>query len=704
MSINILKTAVVLIIFSTFSAKAQEIEFRKCGTSEVVQEALEQHPELIENLRQLDRETKEFLTGDKALDSTITIPVVFHVFHTYGAERISEAQMRDCIRIMNEDFQNRNADSNQVSSSFRNLVGRPQIRFRLAQKSPAGKCSKGVNYIKSTLHPNGGENLKSVIVWDTKRYLNIWVCSNIANGAAAYAYYPGTAPSQNNEGIVSRANYVGSIGTSSAGYNARTLTHEIGHYFNLAHTWGNSNTPGLSTNCNEDDGVQDTPNCVGVTGSGCNLSLVSCGNLNNVENHMEYSSCRRMFTKGQVTRVHAAINSNIGFRRNLWQASNLVFTGATNDGPGDECPPTPDFKSSLDRVCIGQPVTFTQLAYNVNNPNLIQFLWSFEGGTPATSTEKNPVVIYNQSGNFKVKLLVSNAAGSDSIIQNSYMSVISNSIGYQAGELEGIENTGFPANQAEPLKTWEIEGVSPNTTWRRTTSAAASGSASLLISNNTNTTGNVSTLYSPGFEIVGPVPGSRLSFKYAFQRRQTSNNDRLTVSYSTNCGISWSNAFNKVGAPLATVSTTSNSSFFPTSTDWKQENVSLAFLGSNTKFQLRFQFTGGGGNNIYLDDIQLTTVTNVNNLQDESLSLEILPNPSSGLPKIAINVINPSMSRIEIMDVLGKNLVFEKSILLEEGQNQIDLSREILKPRPGNYWVRLVMKDRVMVRQWIALP
>ena len=56
------------------------------------------------------------------------------------------------------------------------------------------------------------------------------------------------------------------------------------------------------------------------------------------------------------------------------------------------------------------------------------------------------------------------------------------------------------------------------------------------------------------------------------------------------------------------------------------------------------------------------------------------------------------------MDVLGKNLVFEKSILLEEGQNQIDLSREILKPRPGNYWVRLVMKDRVMVRQWVALP
>jgi len=695
----------LLLVLAGLKVNAQiDNGFRPCGTVEAINHALEQHPELIENIRQLDRETKEYLTGDKILDSTFTIPVVFHVFNTYGSERISEAQIRDCMRIMNEDFQNKNADSSQVIAAFKSIVGRPQLRFRLAKKSPAGKCTKGINYIFSTLHTIGGENLKSVISWDTKRYLNIWVCSDIANGAGAYAYYPGTAPGQNNEGIVTRDDYVGSIGTSASGYAARTMPHETGHYFNLPHTWGNSNTPGLATNCSEDDGVSDTPNCVGVTGAGCNLAQATCGSPDNVQNHMEYSNCRRMFTKGQVLRMHTAVKSNVGFRRNLWQASNLIFTGTTNDGPGDECPPTPDFKSSLDRACVGQPVTFTQLAYNVNSPNAIQFLWTFDGGIPATSTEKNPIVTYSQSGSFVVKLKVSNQAGSDSLIRNGYISVITNVIGFQAGESEGFENASFPLNSLNPLKKWDITGQSASSTWRRITSAAASGTSSLVISNNIGTSGYVSSLFSSGYEIVGPVQGARLTFKYAFAERLTTNNDRLMVSFSTNCGVSWNSVFNKVGSPLITVPGTTAGLFIPDGSDWKQENVSLGSLGNNTKFQLRFQFTGGGGNNIYLDDIQLTTITNVSNLQDENLSLNVIPNPSMELPSLLIGVNKPVNATIEILDVLGKSKVLSKSVFLNEGENSLKLTGETIKPKPGNYWIRLILPDRVMIRQWVLMP
>jgi PKD repeat protein len=676
-----------------------------CGTSEAVHKSLSENPQLQLQFDDLERFTKEYVgaPGDKLLDSTITIPVVFHVFHTYGSERISEAQMKDCIRIMNEDFQNRNADSNSVSSPFKAIVGRPQMRFRLAKKDPQGRCTKGINYIESNLHTIGGENLKSVVSWDTRRYLNIWVCSNVASGAAAYAYYPGTAPGQNNEGIVSRSDYVGSIGSSAPGYKARTLTHETGHYFNLPHTWGNSNQPGLASNCNIDDGVSDTPLCIGVANSGCNLNQTTCGSLDNVENHMEYSSCRRMFTAGQVLRMHAAINSNAGFRRSLWAGSNLIFTGTTNDGPGDECPAKVDFKSNVTRSCAGQPITFTELTYNVNNPAALSFKWSFPGGTPETSEQPNPVVTYSTAGSYNVKLVVTNPAGKDSLDRNNLIDILPNNPVYQAGEVEGFETTTFPNFPGNPDKTWDISSTITNT-WKRSTGASASGLASLLVSNQTNNTGAVHTLFSPVFEIQGPNTGARVALKYAFARRNTSNQDKLVISYSTNCGKTWTQMMNRTGATLATTTDLVTVSFFPDATEWRQQNLTLLNLGSSTQFRLRFEFTSNGGNNLWLDDIQLTTITAVSNLQDDQLSLQVHPNPSGDLPVLVVERPEGGKVQMEILDVLGKSVLWQSEKLLEPGENRFPLQHEMTKPKPGTYWVRLLAGDRVMVRQWVVLP
>lgn len=697
--------AFIFLIFQ--SLHAQPDGFRKCGTVEAIEHALELHPELLLNIQNLDRETKEYLMGeDKALDSTITIPVVFHVFHTYGSERISEAQIRDVMRIINEDFQNQNADSNMVTAPFRPIAGRPQIRFRLAKKDPSGRCTKGVNYINSPLHTNAGENLKSVISWDTRRYLNFWVCSNIASGAAAYAYYPGTAPSQSAEGIVTRHDYTGSIGTSQPGYAARTLTHELGHYFNLPHTWGSSNTPGLSSNCNLDDGVADTPNCVGVTGSGCNLNQTTCGSLDNVENHMEYSSCRRMFTMGQVNRMHAAINSNIGFRRSLWQGSNLIATGTTNDGPGPECPPTPDFRASITRACIGQEVTFTSLAYNVDNINAVSYRWEFPGGNPATSTLRNPVVTYEAPGVFNVKMVVSNSAGKDSLIRTSFITIQPDVIGYTPGDPEGFEVATFPVNQSVPEKTWEITGTGTNN-WRRTTLSSGSGQASLFVNNPNSNRGNITTLFSPIYEITGSNEGTRLAFKYAFAKRNTqANTDRLQVSYSVNCGVSWTSLFNKTANALTTTSSTYPSTFLPTTSEWKQENVNVLFLGTNSRFRLRFQFTSGGGNNIYLDDILLTTITSTEALKARLSDFAIVPNPSEHhMPNIqwmANENIRPE--EIQVLDALGREILRRNIDPSAGEENQLNLSSLMDKPKSGQYFIKLRFADWTAVKPWIVLP
>ena len=112
----------------------------------------------------------------------------------------------------------------------------------------------------------------------------------IASGAAGYAYFPGITPAYK-DGVVIRADYVGSIGTSNgSNYSARSLTHEIGHYLNLPHTWGGTNNPGLPQNCSDDDFVQDTPNTIGVANFSCDTTQVTCGTLDNVQNYMDYAS------------------------------------------------------------------------------------------------------------------------------------------------------------------------------------------------------------------------------------------------------------------------------------------------------------------------------------------------------------------------------------------------------------------------------
>jgi PKD repeat protein len=705
---KLVKSAFLIFCLAPFSMMAQtesESIITPCGASEAIEKSLHEHPELLQNVDELERFTKQYMAEnqDKLLDSTITIPVVFHVFHTYGAERISEAQMKDCIRILNEDFQNKNADTSQVISAFKPIIGSSQMRFRLAKKDPNGRCTKGINYIESNLHPQGGENLKSVSNWDTKRYLNIWVCSVIASGAAAYAYYPGTAPGQNNEGIVSRSDYVGSIGTSNSGYNGRTLSHEAGHYFNLPHTWGNSNTPGAATNCNIDDGISDTPNCVGVSNSGCNLAFVSCGTLNNVQNHMEYSSCRRMFTKGQVLRMHAAMNSNAGFRSSLWKGSNLIFTGTTNDSQGNECPAKVDFKSNLTRACAGQNIIFTQLTYNVNNPADLTYRWTFTGGTPETSTSPTPTVTYATAGNYSVKLVVTNSAGKDSLTRSNLIRILPSNPSYQAGDIEGFETTTFPNFPSNPDKVWDVTSTITNT-WKRSTLASATGQASLMITNNTTTSGSIHNLISPVFEVVGPVTGAKLALKYAFARRTSANTDKLVVSYSIDCGKTWKTATTRSGAALQTTADFVTATFSPSGADWKQEYLNLLFLAPSQQFRLKFEFTAGGGNNLFIDDVQLTTITSVSNLQDDNLSLSVVPNPSSDLPKLIIDHRIGEKVQIEIVDALGRENILSKSFILNDGRSEINLSAEMAKPKAGTYWVRLILSDRVMIRQWVVLP
>lgn len=300
-----------------------------CGFNVHMNERYEEEPQLLE-MRETYEEEIQSIINSRAYFAQKIIPVVIHIIYNDSYSNISNYQVQSAITALNEDFNANNSDFSNVVSAFNGVKADMDITFALASLDPDGNATNGITRTESDFTDNAGENVKSLVIWDPDMYLNVWVVDNIESGAGAYAYYPGTAPS-GAEGIVCTHGQFGTTGTSSSSnFSATTLTHEVGHYLNLAHTWGDSNDAGLDSNCNDDDNVDDTPNTKGTL-YGCNTSQYTCGSLDNVQNYMDYTDCTNMFTEGQRSRVHAALHSAQGGRVNLWQYENLVATGVLDE-------------------------------------------------------------------------------------------------------------------------------------------------------------------------------------------------------------------------------------------------------------------------------------------------------------------------------------------------------------------------------------
>ncbi len=164
--------------------------------------------------------------------------------------------------------------------------------------------------------------------------------------------------------------------------------------------------------------VSDTPLTKGHNNKCPGDSVCTKGVLENVQNFMEYSYCYTMFTEGQKTRMHAALNSSVSDRNNLWTTNNLLVTGVTSVPQLVKA----DFKSSsqTNEVCQGASLKFTDLSWN-GHPT--SWEWKFDGGTPATSTDSIPTVVYNTPGRYNVELKVSNATGAVSATKKEFVTV-----------------------------------------------------------------------------------------------------------------------------------------------------------------------------------------------------------------------------------------------------------------------------------------
>jgi PKD repeat protein len=677
--------SLALLLTSFLFSQAQEK--KRCGTKDgYTAEELERDPELKQRLQALESFTRDYMNNPENLKSgsVIVVPVVFHIIHTYGQENISRAQVMDALRVINNDFRKLNADTSVIHASFKGIAADSEIEFRIAQLDPNGNCTDGITRTVSEFTHSAGENVKTLVRWDRKKYLNVWVVKTIASGAGGYAFLPSGA-SETNDGIVIRNAQFGSIGTSSYG-TSRSLTHEIGHYLNLKHTWGGTNNPGLSSNCTDDDEVSDTPNTIGNTS--CNINNSTCSSLDNVQNYMEYAFCERMFTQGQKTRMRAALNSGQAYRNQLWTGANHAATGTSTGYSAPPCVPQADFSSNYTMLCTGGTVNFNDLSWKALPTT---WSWSFPGGSPSVSADQNPVVQYNTPGIYPVTLTVGTSSGSNTLTKNSLVIVRPTWAYYNIPYSESFENmTTFPNSDYIVIN----DG---GNAWDRTTVAGATGTASLrLVNFSGNVQGKTDVFITPSFDL-SLVSNTNLTFKLAHAVRSASGTDQLKVYASSSCGSFWSMRYTQSGTNLSTAGLLSTN-FVPTTNQWRTETVNLSStsFSGQPNVMLKFEYTYDNGNNIYIDDINMDGIVGINDITDGLEGISLYPNPGSTVSTLSMSLKSSGHIVVQLIDALGRVIDHKDHGVMAAGQHKFEIS---LPYSNGVYQVRITAGQQIVNRK-----
>jgi len=240
------------------------------------------------------------------------IPVVVHVVYKTAEQNISDAQIKSQIDILTADYRKKNADIGAVPTAFASLATDVRVEFELAKVDPSGNPTSGITRTATTATSFSDDDaVKSAATggadpWPSDKYLNIWVCQ-LGGGLLGYAQFPGGPAAT--DGVVILQSAFGNTGTAAAPFNlGRSATHEVGHWLNLRHIWGDD-----GTGCSGSDFVADTPNQGGPNFGTPAFPHVTCGNGPNGDmfmNYMDYvdDAAMMMFSAGQVTRMQATLD------------------------------------------------------------------------------------------------------------------------------------------------------------------------------------------------------------------------------------------------------------------------------------------------------------------------------------------------------------------------------------------------------------
>ena len=288
---------------------------RNCGAVVMLHMAAEADPEI--RLRRAAFET--FHAARMAAKAfgppkLVTIPVVVHVVWKKASENISDEQIASQIVALNRDYAAQNADRAGVPAVWTSLVTDTRVRFALATKGPDGKATSGITRTKTTKATFAftGNEMKFASkggrdAWPTDRFLNLWACT-LSDSLLGFAQFPDDL-NHETDGVVILNTAFGTTGTAAPPFHlGRTAVHEIGHWLNLSHIWGDAPT----ATCSDGDSVADTPNQLRENTGKPKFPHVSCPHSPHGDmfmNYMDYVDDDTMvlFTKQQVDRMRSAL-------------------------------------------------------------------------------------------------------------------------------------------------------------------------------------------------------------------------------------------------------------------------------------------------------------------------------------------------------------------------------------------------------------
>lgn len=311
---------------------------KNCGSFSYQQQQLASDPSLAARVQAIETFTREYsAASSRETQSIIKIPVVVHLLYHQSGENISDAEVQSQIAALNRDYRRRAADTINTPAVFRPFAADCEIEFQLAISDPRRRSTTGIirKYTPVTAW-NADDKMKFSSetgddAWDPKSYLNIWVCN--LDRLAGYSSLPGGP--ENKDGVVIDFSAFVTIHPMVSGYDlGRTTVHEVGHWLNLKHLWGD-------TDCG-DDLVDDTPKQLGYNIDCPSGIRITCGNGPNGDMYMNYmdftnDACMNLFTIGQKNRMRALFASG-GLRNSLLTSTGLS-TPLFFESPVPDTPP-----------------------------------------------------------------------------------------------------------------------------------------------------------------------------------------------------------------------------------------------------------------------------------------------------------------------------------------------------------------------------
>jgi hypothetical protein len=633
---------------------------QRCSTMEILEEAIQKDPTLPEKWRlegerqyklYLQRQPQINMRAERTQNTTIVVPIVFHLVDNASAlAGISDRDVIEQVEILNRDYGGKKMDDyiNVIPPEIAARLGKVLIKFVLARKGPNGSLTSGIERRINTTPDH--ESIKSVNTggldpWDTSKYLNVWCgtfhgADSALLGMSTFPFTTGLGP----QGVVINISTLPYAGNTTRNYfpeysEGATLSHEIGHYFYLWHTFGddpscNNNDfqiqPGWPLPAGAGPEGDDTPLSKGTGSSnyvygnpsmnykdGC--APESFGMM--YGSFMNYFDDRAlfMFSDGMRKRVEGCINL---YRPGLLTTDGAIPPSAVNDAFLVNVSPrgvrerrsffvnnTPLSATVRNNGTAALSLVQVSVAVDANAPTTTTFAINL---SPGSDTTLSLGIISNTPGNHTLAIYSSlpNGAADDFLNNDTLFSFVN--IDTATATLPFAED--FSSATFPPIgwQTWNPNG-DPANTWARDGVSGYTNAGSAYFDNyNVDEVGSLDDLITPAIDI-GTANGVQLNFKVAHAVIDTvdvSTWDGLEVYVSGDGGRTYHLVYKKTGKYLATASPTSTAFSAPPSQPgkWKDETIDLSpYLVFGQKLIVKFRNTNAFGNNLYLDDVNITT-------------------------------------------------------------------------------------------------